>query len=100
MNKKYLSLISLVALAMLVGGLLSGCVFQPAEDIEGTVDETPLADAEALEEDTSTEPVAVAAPVITDAELDQEIKAIDADLETIKTTGFEASNLSDKDLGL
>ncbi|MFA6525961.1 MAG: hypothetical protein WCT26_00920 [Candidatus Buchananbacteria bacterium] len=99
MNKKYLSLISLVALAMLAGGLLSGCGLQPTDESAGTVDETPLSTA-AVDEQTPVAPEPVVAPVITDAELDQEIKAIDADLETVKTTGFEASNLADKDLGL
>lgn len=99
MNKKYSSLISLVALAMLAGGLLSGCGLQPTEESAGTVEETPLS-TDTAEEQTPVAPEPTTAPVITDAELDLEIKAIDADLETIKTTGFELTNLADKDLGL
>lgn len=86
---------------MAFGGLLSGCSLQPgngdraAEETAAPAGEIPLGQipAETAAEETATAPM-------TDAELDQEVKAIDAELETVKITGFEAANLADKDLGL
>lgn len=102
--KKYSSLIAISALTLLLAGLLSGCNIlnnQSADESVGRVDETPATTAPEIP--VATEPVATApvpAPVMTDAELDQETKGLDASLDTVKTTGFEATNLTDKDLGL
>lgn len=95
MNKKNLSLIALAALMILISGLLSGCGFKTEDESIGLIDESS---APAEENPLPAEPVAP--PVITDAELDQEFKNIDADLKTVETTGFESTNLSDKDLGI
>lgn len=99
MNKKYLSLIALAALLIMAGGLLSGCGNQSSQDDStGLLDENTAPTTETAITQPPVE--TVAAPVITDAELDQELKNIDAELDTVKITGFEASNLADKDLGI
>jgi|GEM_PF-1618006 len=99
MRRKYLSLASLVFISILSAALLSGCGSRSINESanQGRVDEEPSA-----ESGMEAEPPAAAemAPAIADEELDQEIKALDADLEAIKTTGFEQADLSDKDLGL
>lgn len=98
MNKKYLSFISLASLLILCGGLLTGCGTKPDEESADLVNE-----GEAPTETIPTEVVPTkpeTAPVITDSELDQEISNIDADLKTVETTGFEATSLVDKDLGI
>jgi len=96
MNKKYLSLISLAALLVLIGGLLSGCGFKTSEEESiGLIDESA---APAEEAPLPNEPAAP--PVMSDVELDQELKNIDDDLKAVETTGFESTNLADKDLGI
>lgn len=98
MKQKYLSLISISVLFLMLGGMLSGCGLKPAEDANEA--EAVLEEPQAPVEPAPVEPAAIPAPVITDAELDQEIKAIDDALETVKVTGFEQTDLADKDLGL
>jgi len=100
MNKKYFSYLSFFVLALVLGGLLSGCSLSPTDQSAGTVEETPVAAEPVVPVDQTPVPAVDAAPVITDAELDQEVKAMDTELDTVKMTGFEATNLTDKDLGL
>jgi len=100
MDKKYLSFASLAAVALLAVSVLAGCTLLPTGESDGASDETLPADSEMLPEESQAQAEASAAPVITDAELDQEIKNIDASLDTVKTTGFEPSSLADKDLGI
>jgi len=92
---KYLKLVIVFSVMIVAGGLLAGCGIKsdsnepeennlPAEQTEPTVQEQQPAEP---------------AP-ITDADIDQELKGLDASLDTVKVTGFEAKDLSDKDLGL
>ena len=89
--KKYLLITSLLALVA-VGGLLTGCgVKQKANT---NIENPPLEQVAPIEEQ------AAAPAPITDADIDQELKGLDASMDTVKVTGFEDSSLSDKDLGL
>ncbi|MFA5021215.1 MAG: hypothetical protein WC517_04125 [Patescibacteria group bacterium] len=102
MDKKYLSLASLTVILVFSTILLSGCGNQPTDGLanQGRVDEEPSTESGAEAEPPTEANETATAPIITDEELDQEIKNIDADLEAIKATGFESTDLSDKDLGL
>ena len=94
MNKKYLSLIPLAGLLVLAAGFLAGCGDQ--SDTVGMA--TPT--VQTPEDQAAAETPATSTPAISDTELDQQVKDMDASLDTIKTTCFEAGNLSNKDLGL
>ncbi|MFA6228007.1 MAG: hypothetical protein WC668_02360 [Patescibacteria group bacterium] len=93
--KKYLSLIVLSSVVLVVGGLLAGCGAPPESNLQDSQIEgqaLPPADnqmAQPAEE-----------PEITETDIDQSLKDLDATMDAVKTTGFEATNLSDKDLGL
>ena len=95
--KKILSLISLVAVMLVGGVMLGGCVNQKPQVAEVNTDIETVADqpevVPAVEQPAEIKEV-------TDADLEAELKGLDAEMDTIKTTGFEQTDLSDKDLGL
>jgi|WetSurMetagenome_2_1015567.scaffolds.fasta_scaffold1007119_1 hypothetical protein len=92
-----IKLISLIAILLLTGGLLSGCLAKPSETV-------PAGEVNTLEDtaiQTETEaPAETTAPKVDETAIDNELKNLDTELSAIETTGFEADNLSDKDLGL
>jgi hypothetical protein len=100
MNKRYLILISLVAVLILAGGLLTGCGNQPTDQAattdQATAPENTVPEQTPPAEVTTTPP----APEITESDLDKELNDLDKSWDTVKTTGFEPNNLNDKDLGL
>lgn len=94
-------LVSLV-IASSGGLLLGGCGFGPFDQ---STTETPIVSPAVNQ--TATEPVVTApaetpvvTPAITDASLEVDLQSLDAAMGGIKTTGFEATDLTDKDLGL
>lgn len=90
-----IKLISLAALLLLVGGLLGGCLAKPQETV-------PAGEVNTLEDTVvQTEaPAETASPKVDETIIDNELKSLDAEMDGVQTTGFEADNLSDKDLGL
>ena len=97
MINKYFKLISLSAIILLSGVSLAGCGNQPNSQ------PTP-ADESQVNSSPSELPAQNSLPTQTvedtTASLDQTVGDLDASIKTIETTGFEASNLADKDLGL
>ncbi|MFA5124298.1 MAG: hypothetical protein WC473_00520 [Patescibacteria group bacterium] len=92
--KKHLSLIALLSVVFVVGGLLAGCGTSQEINLQDNQGEKAAAPIESQAVQPAEE------PEITEVDLDQSLEDLDATMETIKTTGFEATNLSDKDLGL
>jgi len=95
MNKKYFFMFSLAVLVVLVGGLLAGCDSgwnkESSDYTQQPSQETPAV------EEQNQQP----APAdVTASDVDAEINSLDASVDTVKTSGFETTNLSDKDLGL
>lgn len=91
--KKFLSFFALLSIVFVVGGLLAGCGVKPGSD---TLEENNLP---AEQTEPTVQEQQEPAP-ITDADIDKELKDLDASMDTVKVTGFEAKDLSDKDLGL
>jgi len=100
MRQKYFSCFACATVILLSGAILTGCGNQPADETANTPNNQPLSVETNTPAEQPAAQVATSAPVMTDAQLDQEVNNLDADLNSIKTTGFEATNLSDKDLGL
>ena len=103
MKSKYLTIASFTILLILAGGLLAGCgnkVDQVADtsDASAVVDQVPAVETPAPA--PVVPQVATPTPAITEADLDLELKGLDASLDTVKTTGFEQTDLNNKDLGL
>ena len=95
--KKISSLISLVAVMLAGGVMLGGCVNQKPQVAEVN------SDIEAVTDQSEAVP-AVEQPVqpkeISDTDLEAELKGLDAEMDAVKTTGFEQTDLADSDLGL
>ena len=100
--KKYFTLFIISISILLAGSLLTGCGKQPvAEQTANAPAVAPASDSSDLPvSDGAVETAAPPAPTLTDADLDREIKNLDSSLDPVKSTGFEAASLSDKDLGL
>jgi hypothetical protein len=84
-----IKIVSLLALVVISVGLLTGCGAEPIApaSVENVLqEETPIAPVA-----TSTEP---------ELDLDAETQGLDATLNEIDKSGFEQTDLSDKDLGL
>ncbi len=100
--KKIISLISLTVICLTVGIVLSGCgptkVKPAAIHITTSTAGNPATQPTLGEEikAVQTSPTAD----ITDVSLEADLNGLDAQMETIKSTGFEQTDLSDKDLGL
>jgi len=86
----------LAVTVVLSAGVLSGCFLDRTS--------VPLA-----EESLPIEEKAINAPsvektippeIMTETDLEAEINDLDLEISNLETTGFEADNLSDKDLGL
>jgi len=89
MNKKFLLVLALVFGFSLV---LAGCGESEEEDL--TVTPPPI--EEVVEQPATTTP----AETTPTADIDSEIQNIDSTVGAAQTTGFEATGLSDQDLGL
>lgn len=88
-------LIGVSAILLVSGLLLSGCSATPQE--------TAPAGQINTSEDTAAQtaaPAETVAPKVDETAIDNELKNLDAEMDSVQTTGFEADNLSDKDLGL
>ena len=79
----------------MAGGLLAGCGLPQKNDLP---DNQLEEQTNPTTENQATQPVEE--PAITEADIDQSLKDLDATMETVKTTGFEQKDLSNKDLGL
>jgi hypothetical protein len=98
MNKKYFIIFSLSALVILAGGLLAGCDGNWSQESSNNynANQQPSQQAPAVEEQ-NPQP----APAdVTASDINLEIQSLDSSIDTVKTSGFEATNLNDKDLGL
>lgn len=95
-QEKKFALVSLVAVFALLAVVLSGCWFNKTENQiteEPPIDDGAI-DLPPVEEDILPE------ENLTEADLGAEIDDLDLEMEELEITGFEADNLSDKDLGL
>lgn len=84
-----IKVVSLLVLVFISVGLLSGCGAEPI---------APAPVDNSIQEQTQSAPVATSTEP--ELDLDVETQGLDATLNEIDKSGFEQTDLSDKDLGL